>query len=400
MQVDPKISEDQIQAVTQEVARQIGDGPTQNRLDKQKRDFLNAFSAARRTKSLSTWTWLVPTVAAAAVLIVAFIWLIPSSPQKLQYWVADQVAAHQSSELLVAFDNSSLSIRFENGSFFELAPGSKGKFKRADQQLVDFWLQSGRVTAKIQAQNSTTWQVSYGPFIVETLGTNFEVAWITNEEQLLVKVHSGKVRVSGAWLDAAGMLVLTGKQLKLDLNGNAKLFDMEPLSASVLAPLEPEVKTTIEPEVKKKSPPKEDPPKKPVTKMANLEKTPEPKQLSAQDLWHLADQARYHSQPQKAIELYKEIRKLEPKTPRAATAAFLVGRVYAEQLKDHQEAAKWFLVYIQELPQGPLVEESYGRRLQVLKQSKQTDAFKQLAQEYLKKFPEGRYKALAGSDSQ
>jgi hypothetical protein len=108
----------------------------------------------------------------------------------------------------------------------------------------------------------------------------------------------------------------------------------------------------------------------------------------------LADLARFAGQHAAAAELLRTLRGRHTRSEEAATAAFLLGRLYADHLGERREAARWFAAYLAEKPQGPLAEEALGRRIAVLADDNPRAA-RPLAQDYLRQHPNGAWAAFA-----
>jgi TolA-binding protein len=75
--------------------------------------------------------------------------------------------------------------------------------------------------------------------------------------------------------------------------------------------------------------------------------------------------------------------------PRAATAAFLLGRIYFEQLKDHTRAAHWFSVVLDEQPKGELADDALSRLAEAKALSGDHAGAREAARRYLRHNPKG-----------
>jgi len=70
-------------------------------------------------------------------------------------------------------------------------------------------------------------------------------------------------------------------------------------------------------------------------------------------------------------------------------AAFLLGRLAFDAQQDYAEAERWFAVYESERPDGPLIREAMGRRLEALARSGDSAGARAQAERYLARFPFG-----------
>jgi tetratricopeptide (TPR) repeat protein len=68
--------------------------------------------------------------------------------------------------------------------------------------------------------------------------------------------------------------------------------------------------------------------------------------------------AKTMEQPQKAIELYSKIVEKMPQHPKAPTAFFMLGFVYANDLKDMEKAKAAYELFLQKFPNDELAESA------------------------------------------
>ena len=121
------------------------------------------------------------------------------------------------------------------------------------------------------------------------------------------------------------------------------------------------------------------------------------KTLDDAQLWRLADAARFTGRGKLARETLLSIRKRFRDSWRARVAAFLLGRIAIEMLNDPREAAGWFNIYLRENPNGPLAEESLGRRITACRESGMKAESCRVAAKYLGRFPQGSFAEYARS---
>jgi hypothetical protein len=117
--------------------------------------------------------------------------------------------------------------------------------------------------------------------------------------------------------------------------------------------------------------------------------------LPQDDLQHLADAARYARRVKLARLALKTMRDRFPGTVHARTAAFVLGRVAEEQVRDHREAARWFETYLREDPDGDLAEEALGRRIGACRKAGLLDEARAAATLYLKRHRGGVFEGVA-----
>jgi transmembrane sensor len=103
-----------------------------------------------------------------------------------------------------------------------------------------------------------------------------------------------------------------------------------------------------------------------------------------------ADVARLSHHPADAIAPLRRILHDHADDPRAPLAAFTLGRVLLEELGRPAEAADAFAQADRLAPDGPMAEDAVAREVEARSRAGDTDGAKQLAEEYLRRFPDGR----------
>ncbi|HWB80822.1 MAG TPA: tetratricopeptide repeat protein, partial [Nannocystaceae bacterium] len=116
--------------------------------------------------------------------------------------------------------------------------------------------------------------------------------------------------------------------------------------------------------------------------------------LPDDQLLRLADVARFARRPARAIEALDAVRTRFADSDAAATAAFERGRIALAQ-KAPDEAAKWLALYLRERPDGALVREATGRLIEALQGARQLDEARDVARDYLARYPNGPHADLA-----
>jgi hypothetical protein len=84
-------------------------------------------------------------------------------------------------------------------------------------------------------------------------------------------------------------------------------------------------------------------------------------------------------------------------TPRAATAAFLLGRGEIDDGGSPEVARGWFETYLREANDGPLAEESLGRLMEACDKSGAQEDARRYAERYLSRYQDGLFAVLAKS---
>jgi hypothetical protein len=116
---------------------------------------------------------------------------------------------------------------------------------------------------------------------------------------------------------------------------------------------------------------------------------------SSEDLFALADAARYRRRTDLAVAALRAQRVRFPRSPRSLDAIFLLGRV--EELRDHgtARAIDWYDHYLAQAPTGAYAAEALGRKMILTNEAGGAAAAQALADEYLRRFPAGSYAGAA-----
>lgn len=117
--------------------------------------------------------------------------------------------------------------------------------------------------------------------------------------------------------------------------------------------------------------------------------------LPAGDLLMLADAARFAGRVDRARQALLALRERFPAGPERAMATFTLGRVAADEQRDHLAAAHWFEATLEESSGGDLARESLGRLVESLERGGDHPAARRRAQSYLARFPDGPHAKLA-----
>ncbi len=434
-------------------ADQMGEGPGEDRLAAQ-REAVAALLETDARRTSPAWpgrparpVWVaLPALAGAAlsVLIVGLAWLL---------WpAAEPLRAAPEEGLVLTARATPLVMELDGGNAARLSPDSVGQLAVSTPAEVRVVLIHGELTSTVRTP--VRWSVQAGPYTVEAAGTEYVVRW--KDERLEVRVRRGRVRVLGQAAPQAGWLVEAGEHLTIDRGRLLEKTGTPPAAPGTDPPATPPAGTATEAppppaglvapspspdasvgpatqELPVRDPAKPgpapdaamEPPDRPVPVMA-LPPPVEPvttppwrthlareeyaqavawiekqgvsafaDQASLADLQAMANAARYAGRGQTALVLLVSLRTRFPGTGPASTAAFLMGRVYSEQLKDHRAAVSWFSTYLAEVPAGSLVEEALGRKMDAAQRAGMTAEAKRTAALLIERHPASPFRPLA-----
>jgi TolA-binding protein len=115
---------------------------------------------------------------------------------------------------------------------------------------------------------------------------------------------------------------------------------------------------------------------------------------SSEDLAALADAARYRDRAGLARRALLAQRDRFPRSLRATEAAFLLGRL-DESSTGATQALAWYDCYLGEAPRGRYAAEALGRKMLVVQKLRGSEAARPLAEDYVRRYPDGVYAELA-----
>ena len=84
-----------------------------------------------------------------------------------------------------------------------------------------------------------------------------------------------------------------------------------------------------------------------------------------------------------------------PGSPRAADAAFFLGRLDENGGRGHGPALAWYERYLDEAPRGSYVAEALGRKMIAVEELHGAGAARNVAEQYILRFPHGSYAGAA-----
>lgn len=102
--------------------------------------------------------------------------------------------------------HSGIKLRFNEGSRFDLEPGSRGRLRVIPPEGTRLSLERGTVECRIREHDAHRWSVEAGPFVVTVGGSSsrpahdFTVVWDPAQQNLAVSPRRGRVAVSGPFV--------------------------------------------------------------------------------------------------------------------------------------------------------------------------------------------------------
>jgi TolA-binding protein len=402
--------------VAEFVGRQVGGHPGTDADSERFQSRLAEFRQTRRSRK-----WFVVGVASA--LTISLAGLIGSRrpdrrpTEELSYTV-DGSGPAPGGYVPVSKTAESL-IAFSDGSKVSMSAGTRGRVVELNGRGARFALEAGRAAVDVVHRPQTNWRIEAGPFVVVVHGTSFTVAWNPAEAIFELRLQSGAVSVVGP-LAEREVHLRQGQTLRVNVSdGTSTIGETGRIPPAAVDPASPS--TDRSPGTGAI------PPSSPSTRawpqagpaargarpswthqnwtaslakgnaaaiVADADRRGLPAvldQAASEDLWALANAARYTGRYAVARQALTAQRLRFPASERAREAAFFLGRLDDASPGGGEGALGWYDRYLAEAPHGGHASDALGRRMTVLERSNRRDEALEVAHEYLRRFPQGIY---------
>jgi TolA-binding protein len=303
---------------------------------------------------------------------------------------------------------------FNEGSRFELLSGTRGRLRAADAQGARVAIEQGTASFDVVPGGDRRWLVEVGPFVVTVKGTVFTVTWDSSNERFELKLRRGRVVVSGP-ISGGDIALRSGQRLVVNLPRAETVITEEDFEGAehepATAPPAPRPDPAPSAVVKERQPgtsvahvpPSPKNPRRWAEALANgnwdgiledVERTGMAAaldQASSEELFALANAARYRHRLDLARAALLAERRRFPASARALDSIFFLGRV--EELRDEgtRQAIAWYDEYLARVPSGQYAAEALGRKMTLVSESQGPEEARPIADEYLRRFPKGSY---------
>ena len=341
-------------------------------------DVLLAGVARRRRRATVRRGALAATASAMLLVMVVFFGFrtrsghVAASTQGPA--AAALVAAHTQTQPQLGVrraEVASVPLSFVDGTNVVVKQGAVVELREVGAHSGVIALSSGTVDVHVVHTETSRWDVLAGPFDVRVTGTRFDATWDPKTSKLTVAMVEGTVRVSGPCviepLSAPITKTFTCEETATPATGpTTSVHDLPTVTARGAAT----TTTTTE------------------GAESNVE--------SASVLVARADAARLAGDAAGARRIYAQVRQRSPRSTEATKSAFLLGRL-AEAAGSADEAVRWYETVTRESAGGAFAQEALGRTLTLEKSRGNAARARTLAHEYLRRHPDGPYKAYAAS---
>lgn len=400
-----------------QLLRGTGAAPTQAELERG----LRAWRTRERARPRASRRALVAIAACSAMLAVALVALVGPRLGRKPVTV-ERIEGGKVLEggYLSEVGQAGIRLYFSEGSRFVLARGARGRLREVSPEGARFDLDHGTASFQITPSPDRRWSVEAGPYLVSVRGTDFTVGWEPTSEHLTVTLRAGQVVVSGPVV-GDNLTLRPGQRLSVDLpkretviteggaagvaSGPAAVgappsaSSAEPTAPASAAPVAVASATSAAPGGERRF-------KAALANgqwdriLAEVERDGVDvslRTLSSDDLFALADAARYRRRADLARAALLAERARFPASGRSLDSSFLLGRVEELRAGGRRAALERYEEYLQRAPTGTYAAEALGRKMILTKEIEGTESARRLARDYLERFPRGSYADAARS---
>lgn len=381
------------------------------------------------------WTLGVLVVAGAVALIAT-----TSLPQRSDGITFRVEGGTVSDSGYIRQTDGAASVHFSEGTELALAPGSRARVTNLDARGARVLLESGSARVHVTPRPHARWSVDAGPYTIRVTGTAFDVAWAGGDEVLDLALHNGSVVVNGP-LAAQGIVMEPGQHLVANVKAGVIRLDRRrpgpalpehaagdvgaapggpvaagpdeqapeempegPASPSGLHVRRPSAhrnvgRLVVDPAASARTAGSmwaaqlsrgEFEAVVAAAERRGIERTLD--EAPGEDLAALADAARYARRTQLAERaLLAELRRF----PRSAgrDAAFFLGGLAEERTgaTGASAALDWYDRYLRQSPGGNYASQALGRKMAMEERLGRREATRDVASDYLARFPSGPY---------
>jgi ferric-dicitrate binding protein FerR (iron transport regulator) len=159
---------------------------------------------AARAPARGSWRWRGLWLSIGAVLALSVFALEEAvfSAPPLTFTVGASGESGVLGDWESAPADAPLPILFSDGTRVELAPNGTARVVAIGRAGAEIVIESGDahidvVPARLRVPGETPWRVRLGPYVVEALGTRFDVGWDPRANDFSAHVSEGQLDVSG-----------------------------------------------------------------------------------------------------------------------------------------------------------------------------------------------------------
>lgn len=371
--------------------------------------------AVSRHSRVSRIVWVSATCGALGIAAsVSLLWHQHDSD--LTFAIGNASARAELGEWVRAPENDTLPLAFSDGTHILLRQSAQARVTQTSVHGAHLVLERGGLVAEVAHKKQARWELQAGPFSVLVRGTHFNLDWSPENSTFNLELTEGLVDVLGPGL-AGSVAVKTGQRLRVAASSGGWQIESTELGQSA-APIDVQTAASVASNSPIQAPPsssaasaspKEFGPAKPGwQELAAAADYPEAlaaaRKLGLQricstssvaDLTRLAQVARAGGDAEIARTVLRSVRERFAGTAEAAMATFDLGRLAFDTSGRFLEAVHWFKDYLREFPHGKLAREAMGRLMEALERGGDHSGAREVANDYLLKYPTGPHVGLA-----
>jgi TolA-binding protein len=326
---------------------------------------------------------------------------------------------------IVAHNDEQAALRFGDGTVIRLGSETRGRLAEVDGHGAHVAIENGSAHVSVVHKPQARWLIDAGPYRITVHGTVFSASWDEAQQRLDVKMERGLISVAGPVTNGP-ISVRGGQALTVKVKRSQVLLrdlDRDDVVAEVDAATDGDAKSAhvdepAAPSIATPTPTRARIAARATTPTHPLRTRTWTAALSAgdfdsilddaerdlgrvlatrgtEDLAALADAARYRRHDDIARRALLAQRRRFPGSPRAADAAFFLGRLDENGGRGHGPALAWYDRYLDEAPQGSYVAEALGRKMIAVEDLQGAAAARSVAEQYVRQFPRGSYAGAA-----
>ena len=302
-------------------------------------------------------------------------------------------------------------LAFSDGSKVKMAARARGRVVEVSSRGARFALDAGQASVDIVPRPRAQWIFEAGPFRVNVHGTSFTIAWNPVDAVFDVRLASGAISVASP-VAGPEIQMSAGQTLRVSLRDQSSTLSSLGSVGSVgsvgsmSGGREISSPADSAPAPNSFEPPPAEPPRwshrgwmtalsenRAADILADADRrgpTSVIERADSEDLWALANAARYAGRHALAGQALNAHRRRFPSSDRSREAAFLLGRLHDGD-PDPTEALRWYDRYLAEAHDGVGVADALGRKMTLLERSNRRADALAVAREYLRRSPRGTY---------
>lgn len=288
-------------------------------------------------------------------------------------------------------------VAFSDGSRVRVAARARGRVVEVNDRGAKFALDDGKVSVDVVQRPRAQWIFDAGPFRVSVHGTSFTIAWNPVEAVFEVRLASGSISVASP-VAGPEIQMRAGQTLRVSLRDQSSTLgtmSSAPAVSSAPPPIAPAASG---------------PPESPrwshrnwmtalsENKAADVVADADRRGLAtvleradSEDLWALANAARYAGRYSIAGRALDAHRRRFPSSDRSREAAFLLGRLHDGDRDGPEDALRWYDRFLVEAPDAAGVCDALGRKMTLLQRWNRRAEALIVARDYVRRFPRGTY---------